>query len=59
MRKHTGFYGQRQISISTLYRDNENGIQGLITDLCVAGITAITCGPGMHVHVVERAIRYV
>jgi hypothetical protein len=25
----------------------------------VAGITPITCGPGMHVHIVERAIRYV
>lgn len=59
MRKHTGFYGRRQISISTLYSDNEKGIQGLTTDLSTAGITAITCGPGMHVHVVERAIRYV
>lgn len=58
-RKHIGFYGQRRISISVLYSDNEQGISALSSDLSAMGITLINCGPGTHVHIVERAIRYV
>ena len=59
LNKHLDFYGQRQIKIKTLYSDNERGIMALASDLSAAGITPTTCGPGMHVHTVERAIRYV
>ena len=59
LNKHLEFYGQRQIKVKTLYSDNERGIMALAPDLSTAGITPTTCGPGMHIHVVERAIRYV
>ena len=59
LRKHTGFYGQRRISISALYSDNEQGISALGSDLSAMGIKLINSGPGAHVHIVERAIRYV
>ena len=59
LRKHLGFYGQRRITITTLYCDNERGISALESDLAAAGITLINSGPGMHVHTAERAIRYV
>ena len=59
LNKHIEFYGQRQIKIKTLYSDNEKGITALSSDFSIAGITPIPCGPGMHVHTVERTIRYV
>ena len=42
-----------------MYSDNEGGIVALQTELAASGIQLITAGPGMHVHVVERAIRYI
>ena len=59
LNKHIEFYGQRQIKLKTLYSDNEKGITALGSDFSIAGITPFPCGPGMHVHIVERTIRYV
>ena len=59
LKKHLDFYGQRAIKITKLYSDNERGLIALTSDLAAAGITPVNCGPEMHIHIVERAIRYV
>ena len=38
---------------------NEKGISALTPQFAGAGITLTHCAPGAHVHIVERAIRYV
>ena len=58
-RAHLGFYGQRRINVSHIFSDNERGIAALAPQFAGAGIQLTHCGPGMHVHVVERAIRYI
>ena len=59
LKKLLDFYGQRAIKVTKLYSDNERGLIALTSDLAAAGITPVNCGPGMHIHIVERAIRYV
>ena len=59
LRIHIGFYGHRNITITNLYTDNEKGLSNLTSDLSAAHILPITCGPGMHVHTIERSIRYI
>ena len=59
VRSHLAFYSSRRIPTPLMYSDNEGGIVALQTELAASGIQLITAGPGMHVHVVERAIRYV
>ena len=44
---------------TSLYSDNERGITAIASDFDGAGITLHQSGPGMHVHVIERAIRHV
>lgn len=58
-RAHHGFYGQKRINVSHVYSDNEKGISALAPQFAGAGITLTHCAPGAHVHIVERAIRYV
>lgn len=58
LRHHMGFYGQRRITVTHLYSDNERGISSLQSDFGAMGVQLITCGPSMHVHIVERSIRY-
>lgn len=57
LRLHLGVYGQRRIEIRHIYSDNEKGILSMSQDFAGAGITLHLAGPGMHVHIVERAIR--
>ena len=59
VRTHLAFYSSRRIPTPILYSDNEGGIVALQSELAGSGIQLITSGPGMHVHVVERAIRYI
>ena len=59
VRTHLAFYSSRRIPTPILYSDNEGGIVALQTELAGSGIQLVTSGPGMHVHVVERAIRYI
>ena len=59
IRTHLSFYSSRRIPTPIIYSDNEGGIIALQTELAGSGIQLITAGPGMHVHVVERAIRYI
>lgn len=56
---HLSCYSQRRIATPTIYSDNERGLAALAPELATMGIQLIHSGPGMHVHVVERAIRYV
>jgi hypothetical protein len=56
LRHHMSFYGQRRITVTHLYSDNERGIGSLSSDLSAMGTQLITCGPNMHVHVIERSI---
>ena len=56
---YLSFYSSRRIPTPLLYSDNEGGIVALQSELAAAGIQLITSGPGMHVHVIERAIRYI
>jgi hypothetical protein len=58
-RTHLGFYGQRRINVSHIYSDNERDIASLAPQFAGAGIQLTHCGSGMHVHIVERAIRYI
>lgn len=59
LRTHLGTYGQRRIIIRHVYSDNEKGILCMGQDFAGAGITLHLAGPGMHVHIIERTIRYV
>ena len=59
LRVHLGTYGQRRIAKTSLYSDNERGITAMASDFAGAGITPHQSGPGMHVHVIERAIRHI
>ena len=59
VRHHLTCYSQRRISIPIIYSDNERGLAALAPELAVMGIQLIHSGPGMHVHVMERAIRYI
>ena len=59
LRVHLGTYGQRRITITAIYSDNEKGITAMAQDFAGAGITLHQSGPGMHVHVIERAIRHI
>jgi hypothetical protein len=59
MRHHLSCYSQRRISVPIIYSDNERGLAALSSELAAMGIQLIHSGPGMHVHVVERAIRYI
>ena len=59
VRTHLAFYSSRRIPTPIIYSDNEGGIVALQSELAGSGIQLITAGPGMHVHVVERAIRYI
>ena len=59
IRTHLSFYSRRRIHTPILYSDNERGLAALGTELANAGIQLIHCGFGMHVHTVERAIRYI
>ena len=59
VRHHLTCYSQRRISTPVIYSDNERGLAALSPELAAMGIQLIHSGPGMHVHVVERAIRYV
>jgi Reverse transcriptase (RNA-dependent DNA polymerase) len=59
VRHHLTCYSQRRISTPIIYSDNERGLAALAPELAVMGIQLIHSGPGMHVHVVERAIRYI
>ena len=59
MRHHLACYSQRRIATPIMYSDNERGIAALGPELASSGVQLIHSGPGMHVHVVERAIRYV
>ena len=59
LRTHLAFYSSRRIHTPILYSDNEGGIVALQTELAADGIQLINSGPGMHVHIVERAIRYI
>ena len=51
VRHHLTCYSQRRI----IYSDNERGLAALAPELAAMGIQLIHSGPGMHVHVVERA----
>lgn len=59
LRTHLGTYGQRHITIRHIYSDNEKCILCMGQDFAGAGITLDLAGPGMHVHIIERTIRYV
>ena len=59
LRTHLGTYGQRRITVRHIYSDNEKGILCMGQDFAGAGITLHLAGPGMHVHIIERTIRYV
>jgi hypothetical protein len=61
LRPHLGTYGQRRIVMRHTYSDNKKGIicMGVQQDFAGAGITLHRTGPGMHVHIIERIIRYV
>ena len=59
LRIHLGTYGQRRITVHNIYSDNEKGILAMASDFSAAGITLHVCGPGMHISVIERTIRYV
>jgi hypothetical protein len=59
LRTHLGTYGQRRIVVRHIYSDNEKGILCMGQDFAGAGITLHLAAPGMHVHIIERAIRYV
>jgi hypothetical protein len=59
LRTHLGTYGQRRIIIRHIYSDNEKGILCMDQDFAGAGITLHLAGPGMHIHIIERTIRYV
>ena len=59
LRTHLGTYGQRRIMIRHIHSDNEKGILCMGQDFAGAGITLHLAGPGMHVHIIERTIRYV
>lgn len=59
LRTHLGTYGQRHIRITAIYSDNERGITAMALDFAGAGITLHQCGPGMHVQIIERCIRYI
>ena len=59
LRTHLGTYGQRSITIRHIYIDNEKGILCMGQDFAGAGITLHLAGPGIHVHIIERTIRYV
>lgn len=59
MSHHLACYSQRRTATPIMYSDNERGIAALGPELASSGVQLIHSGPGMHVHVVERAIRYV
>ena len=59
LRHHLTCYSQRRIPTPIIYSDNERGLAALSPELAAMGIQLIHSGPGMHVHVVERAIRYI
>jgi hypothetical protein len=59
LRTHLGTYGQQRITIRHIHSDNEKGILCIGQDFAGAGITLHLAGPGMHVHIIERTIRYV
>jgi hypothetical protein len=56
---HLGTYRQRRIIIRHIYSDNEKGILCMDQDFAGAGFTRRLAGPGMHIHIIERTIRYV
>lgn len=59
LRHHLGHYGQRGLTIRHLYSDNERGILAMASDFAGSGIELHPAGPGMHVAIIERFIRYV
>jgi hypothetical protein len=59
LRRHLGTYGQRRIIVRHIYNDNEKGILCMTQDFAGAGIALHLAGPGMHVHIIERTIRFV
>ena len=56
---HLVTYGQRRITNTTLYSNNDRGITAMASDFAGAGITLHQSGPGIHVHVIERTIRHI
>lgn len=56
---HMDSYDQHRISIAHQHSDNERSIGSLSSGLGSMGTQLILCGPNMHVHVIERSIRYI
>ena len=59
VKHHLSFYSQRRISTPIIYSDNERGLAAVGPDLAAIHVQIVHSGPGMHVHIVERAIRYI
>ena len=59
IRQHLGQYGQKGIRIREIHSDNEKGITAMAADFSAYGITLVQCGPGMHIAIIERRIRYI